>query len=145
LHSEEKSKEQLNYLEDKIKNLTAENNSEVGGFAIFENAINVKDYSKLTEILAKEIYYSENGKYLGKIIKEEAIFHLKEYLQDKDTFNFSQNQEEVKNVKIKATEEIENHIIGLSERKAILGYKINSDGEVNNIYVNNSCDFLNGE
>ncbi len=142
----EKSKEKLNYLESKIQESASQESLEVGNIAAFENAINAKDYEKLEVSLATEAVYSIEGEdCCGKIAKTEIISRLKEYLADKETFNFSQSQENVKKIKSGTFDKIENYTIGINGKQAILAYKVNADGKINNIYINQTCEFLSEE
>ena len=141
-----KSMEKLNSLERKIQESADGIKSETANATIFENAVNQKDYGEIEELLADEVtYVVEASDCCGKIAKEKAVTQLKKYLGAIDVFNFSQEQQIVKKLKVNIADQFENYTIGIASGKEVLAYKVNSAGKVNDIYVVGSYEFFDIE
>ena len=81
----------------------------------------------------------------GKIAKEKAVTQLEKYLGVIDAFNFLQEQQIVKKLKVNIADQFENYTIGIASGKEVLAYKVNSAGKVNDIYVVGSYEFFDIE
>ncbi|MEA3273122.1 MAG: hypothetical protein U9Q72_00795 [Patescibacteria group bacterium] len=128
--------EKLSSLENKIQESANAIRTGVPNTTLFEDAVNQKDYEGMEGLLADEVnYIVEASDCCGNITRDKAIAQLREYLRTPATFNFSQEQQIVKKLKVNIADRFENYTVGIASGKAVLAYKVNPERKVDDIYV----------
>lgn len=102
----------------------------------FEQAINAEDYGKVSELMADNVnLIFEATECCGRITKESAIKQLKDYIAEVEAFNFSQDQQVVQQMKVNLADFFAVYTLGVDEKGAVLGYKMDKAGKVSDVYV----------
>jgi len=102
----------------------------------FEKAVNQKDYKTMKTLLADNVYFIiEATECCGNVTKEKAVSKFSGYMGEVKTFNFSQDQQLVKQMKVNMGDHFEKYTIGIGDNGAVLGYHLNAKGEVDDIYI----------
>ncbi len=110
--------------------------TEDGRLTAFEEAVNAKNYKKAENMLADTVnYIVEASECCGDIPKAQAMENFKGYTYDVDTFNFSQDQQAVKKLKVNIGKGFEDDIIGIASNGRVMAYQVNADGKVGYLYV----------
>ena len=105
----------------------------------FENAVNQKDFAKLETLLADNVYYVVDASdCCGDITKQEAVSHFKNYIRRVKSFNFDQNQQVVRQMKVNLAETFSKYTIGIADNRMVLSYQVNKLGKINNIMLSAS-------
>jgi hypothetical protein len=107
--------------------------------AVFEKAVNDKDFSKIDVMLATRVYYViDSSDCCGDITKKEAAANLKNYIQDVKSFNFDQNQQVVKQMKVNLADTFAKYTIGIADNKMVLSYHLDAQGKVDDLMLSAS-------
>jgi len=104
--------------------------------AAFEHAVNTKNYIKMKELMAPRVLFViEATECCGMVTKNEAATRFENYVSEVKVFNFSQEQQVVKQLKVNMGDFFSRYTIGIGNNGAVLGYHLNQDGLVDDLYV----------
>ena len=107
--------------------------------AVFEKAVNDKDFSKIDAMMATRVYYViDSSDCCGDITKKEAVANLKNYIQNVKSFNFDQNQQVVKQMKVNLADTFAKYTIGIADNKMVLSYHLDAQGKVDDLMLSAS-------
>jgi hypothetical protein len=105
----------------------------------FESAVNAKDFTKVEALLADNVYYViDSSDCCGDITKEEAVQNFKNYIKSVKSFDFDQNQQVVRQMKVNLAETFSKYTIGIGNNQMVLSYQVNKLGKINNIMLSAS-------
>jgi len=105
----------------------------------FEKAVNEKDFAKVSELMAAKVYYVVDASdCCGDISKDEAAGNLKNYIRDVESFNFDQEQQVVKQMKVNLAGTFSKYTIGIADNKMTLSYHLDKQGKVDDIFLSAS-------
>ncbi len=105
----------------------------------FEKAVNGGDFSGAETFVASRVYYVvDASECCGDISKKEAMNHLEKYIRDAGTFDFDQDQQVVKQMKVNLAGTFSSYTIGVAENGMVLSYKLDKQGKVNNVMLSAS-------
>ncbi|MDI6778249.1 MAG: hypothetical protein QMD77_03585 [Patescibacteria group bacterium] len=105
----------------------------------FENAVNQEDFAKAETLLADNVYYViDASDCCGDISKKEAVQNFKNYIKSVKSFDFDQEQQVVKQMKVNLAETFSKYTIGIADNKMVLSYQVNKRGKINNIMLSAS-------
>ena len=107
--------------------------------AAFEKAVNDKDFAKIEALMATRVYYViDSSDCCGDITKKEAAANLKNYIAGAKSFNFDQNQQVVKQMKVNLADTFAKYTIGIADNKMVLSYHLDGQGKVNDLMLSAS-------
>jgi hypothetical protein len=107
--------------------------------AIFEKAVNDKDFAKIETLMATKIYYViDSSDCCGDITKKEAATNLKNYIRGAKSFNFDQNQQVVKQMKVNLADTFAKYTIGIADNKMVLSYHLDEQGKVDDLMLSST-------
>lgn len=107
--------------------------------AAFEKAINDKDFAKVSALLATRVYYVVDASdCCGDITKKEAASHLKNYIRDVKSFDFDQEQQVIKQMKVNLAGTFSKYTIGIADNRMVLSYHLDKQGKVDDIMLSAS-------
>lgn len=107
--------------------------------AIFEKAVNDKDFAKIEALMAARVYYViDSSDCCGDIAKKEAAANLKNYIAGTKSFNFDQNQQVVKQMKVNLAGTFAKYTIGIADNKMVLSYHLDAQGKVDDLMLSAS-------
>ena len=102
----------------------------------FEKAVNDKDFTKIEALMATRVYYViDASDCCGDITKKEAAANLKNYIHDAKSFNFDQNQQVVKQMKVNLADTFAKYMIGIADNKMVLSYHLDGQGKVDDLML----------
>lgn len=105
----------------------------------FENAVNAGDFKKIEALMADNVYYVVDASdCCGDISKKEAVDHFKNYIRGAKSFDFDQEQQVVKQMKVNLAGTFAKYTIGIAGNKMVLSYMTNKQGKVNNVMLSAS-------
>lgn len=106
---------------------------------VFEKAVNDKDFAKVESLMAARVYYVVDASdCCGDITKKEAAAHLKNYIRDVDSFNFDQNQQVVRKMKVNLADTFAKYTIGIADNRMVLSYHLDKQGKVDDLMLSAS-------
>jgi hypothetical protein len=107
--------------------------------AAFEKAVNDKDFTKAEALMATRVYYViDSSDCCGDITKKEAAGNLKNYIQDVKSFNFDQEQQVVKQMKVNLADTFAKYTIGIADNRMVLSYHLDAQGKVDDLMLSAS-------
>ena len=105
----------------------------------FEKAVNDKDFTKVEALMAAKVFYVVDASdCCGDITKKEAASHLKNYIRDVKLFNFDQEQQVIKQMKVNLAGTFAKYTIGIADNKMVLSYHLDKQGKVDDIMLSAS-------
>jgi hypothetical protein len=105
----------------------------------FEEYLNKKDYVNIQNLMADRVMYVvDSSDCCGEISKKEAVSNMKNYLKSATSFDFSQDQQVVKQMKVNLPGTFGKYTIGVADNKMVLSYHLNSDQKVDDIFISAS-------
>lgn len=105
----------------------------------FERAVNEKDFAKISELMAVKVFYVVDASdCCGDITKNEASGNLKNYIRDVESFNFDQEQQVVKQMKVNLAGTFAKYTIGIADNRMALSYHLDKQGKVDDIFLSAS-------
>jgi len=105
----------------------------------FEKAVNDKNFAKIETLMAAQVnYVIDSSDCCGDITKKEAAANLKKYIAGAKSFDFDQNQQVVKQMKVNLADTFSNYTIGIADNKMVLSYQLDSQGKVNDLMLSAS-------
>jgi outer membrane murein-binding lipoprotein Lpp len=105
----------------------------------FQKAVNDKDFTKVESLMAARVYYViDQSGCCGDITKKEAAANLKNYISAVKSFNFDQNQQVVRQMKVNLADTFAKYTIGIADNKMVLSYHLNSQGKVDDLMLSAS-------
>jgi len=114
-------------------------NQAVSGEAVaelFEKAVNGKDYVKMETLVADKVYFIEEAtECCGTVAKKDAIENFKNYVTETKSFNFSEDQQLVKQMKVNLVKQFGDKYVGIGNDEKVLAFHVNPQGKVDNIYL----------
>ncbi|MDD5489680.1 MAG: hypothetical protein PHP25_03335 [Candidatus Moranbacteria bacterium] len=107
--------------------------------AVFEKAVNDKDIAGIEALMAARVYYViDQSDCCGDITKKEAAANLKNYISSAKSFNFDQNQQVVKQMKVNLPDTFAKYTIGIADNKMVLSYHLDKQGRVDDLMLSAS-------
>ena len=107
--------------------------------AAFEKAVNSKDFTKIEALMATRVYYViDSSDCCGDITKKEAAGNLKNYISSAKSFNFDQNQQVVKQMKVNLPGTFAKYTIGIADNRMVLSYHLDKQGKVDDLMLSAS-------
>lgn len=136
-------KKQVNELKIKEENPARAENIPAGTVSqrstAFEKAINDKDFAKVETLMADSVYYViDASDCCGDISKKEAANNLQNYIRGVKSFDFDQDQQIVKQMKVNLAGTFARYIIGVADNKMVLSYQLDKQGKVDNLLLSAS-------
>jgi hypothetical protein len=105
----------------------------------FEKAVNDKDFTKAEALMATRIFYViDASDCCGDITKKEAAANLKNYIRSVKSFDFDQNQQVVKQMKVNLADTFAKYTIGIADNRMVLSYHLDAQGKVDNLMLSAS-------
>jgi len=105
----------------------------------FEKAVNDKDFTKIESLMATRVYYVvDQSGCCGDITRKEAAGNLKNYIRGVKSFNFDQNQQVVKQMKVNLADTFARYTIGIADNKQVLSYHLDKQGKVDDLMLSAS-------
>ena len=105
----------------------------------FEKAVNDKDFTKIEALMATRVYYVIDASgCCGDITKKEAATNLKNYIDTVKSFNFDQDQQVVKQMKVNLADIFAKYTIGIADNKTVLSYHMDAQGKVDDLMLSAS-------
>jgi len=102
----------------------------------FEKAVNDKDFTKIEALMAARVkYVIDSSDCCGDITKKEAVANLKNYISGAKSFNFNQNQQVVKQMKVNLADTFAKYTIGIADNKMVLSYHLDQQGKVDDLML----------
>jgi len=87
---------------------------------------------------AKVFYVVDASDCCGDITKKEAASHLKNYIRGVKLFNFDQEQQVIKQMKVNLAGTFAKYTIGIADNKMVLSYHLDKQGKVDDIMLSAS-------
>jgi len=107
--------------------------------AAFEKAVNDKDFTKIESLMATRVYYVvDQSGCCGDITRKEAAGNLKNYIRDVKSFNFDQNQQVARQMKVNLADTFAKYTIGIANNKQVLSYHLDKQGKVDDLMLSAS-------
>ena len=107
--------------------------------AAFEKAVNSKDFAKIESLMSARIYYVVDASdCCGDITKKEAVAHLKNYIRDAKSFDFDQNQQVIRQMKVNLADTFAKYTIGIANNRMVLSYHLDKQGKVDDLMLSAS-------
>jgi hypothetical protein len=107
--------------------------------AIFEKAVNDKDFTKIEALMATRVYYViDASDCCGDITKKEAVTNLKNYIRGVKSLNFDQTQQVVQQMKVNLADTFAKYNIGIADNKMVLSYHLDAQGKVDDLMLSAS-------
>lgn len=110
-----------------------------GAKTLIEDAINQRNANGMLDVMASVVYYMEEAtECCGKISKNEAAANFLDYSKGTSKFNFSENQQVVKQLRVNMADffaESKYTGIGIGNDRKVAAYNINSTGKVDKLYI----------
>lgn len=105
----------------------------------FEAAVNGKDFTEVESLMAARVnYVVDSSDCCGDITKKEAAANLKKYIAGAKSFNFNQDQQVVKQMKVNLADTFAKYTIGIADNKMVLSYHLDSQGKVDDLMLSAS-------
>jgi hypothetical protein len=105
----------------------------------FEKAVNDKDFTKVEALMATRIFYViDASDCCGDITKKEAAANLKNYIRSVKSFDFDQNQQVVKQMKVNLADTFAKYTIGIADNRMVLSYHLDAQGKVDDLMLSAS-------
>ena len=102
----------------------------------FESAINNEDYTAIESYLANTVnFLVDRSDCCGDITKKEVIEQIDSHISAVISYNFWQEQQIVKSMKINLADTFADMTIGVAETGEIIAYQLNSDDMVDKIFI----------
>ena len=116
-----------------------ESASQISSEAAFEKAINDKDFTKIEALMAARVYYVVDASdCCGDITKKEAAANLKTRIADVKSFDFDQDQQVVKQMKVNLADTFAKYTIGIADNKMVLSFHLDAQGKVDDLMLSAS-------
>lgn len=107
--------------------------------AAFEKAVNDKDFTKIETLMAARVYYVIDASgCCGDITRKEAASNLKNYIDTVKSFNFDQDQQVVKQMKVNLADTFAKYTIGIADNRTVLSYHLDAQGKVDDLMLSAS-------
>lgn len=107
--------------------------------AAFEKAVNDKDFVKIESLMAARVFYViDASDCCGDITRKEAAKNLQNYIRDVESFNFDQEQQVVKQMKVNLAGTFAKYTIGISDNRMALSYHLDKQGKVDDVMLSAS-------
>ena len=105
----------------------------------FEKAVNDKDFSKVETLMAAKVFYVVDASdCCGDITRKEAVEHLQNYIRNVKSFDFDQEQQVVRQMKVNLAGTFAKYTIGIADNKMVLSYHLNKQGKVDDVMLSAS-------
>ena len=105
----------------------------------FEKAINDKDFAKAESLMATKVFYVVDASdCCGDITRKEAAEHLQNYIRDAKSFDFDQEQQVVKQMKVNLAGTFAKYTIGVADNRMVLSYHLDKQGKVDDLMLSAS-------
>lgn len=105
----------------------------------FEKAVNGKDFTKIETLMAARVYYVVDASdCCGNITKKEAASNLKNYISGAGSFNFDQNQQVIRQMKVNLADTFAKYTIGIADNRMVLSYHLDQQGKVDDLMLSAS-------
>ena len=116
-----------------------ESASQISSEAAFEKAVNDKDFTKVEALMATRVFYViDASDCCGDITKKEAAANLKNYIRSVKSFDFDQDQQVVKQMKVNLADTFAKYTIGIADNRMVLSYHLDSQGKVDDLMLSAS-------
>lgn len=107
--------------------------------AAFEKAVNDKNFTKIEALMATRVYYViDSSDCCGDITKKEAATNLENYIDTMKSFDFDQDQQAVKQMKVNLADTFAKYTIGIADNKMVLSYHLDAQGKVDDLMLSAS-------
>lgn len=117
------------------KTKTSASSSTVNAIDDFEEAVSLLDYSSMEKLFADRVnFILEASECCGDITAVQATAEMKR-IKDFGKFNWSQNQQVVKQIKTNLTD-FTDYTIGVTPERAILAVHTDTKGLIDKVYIN---------
>lgn len=140
-------KKEIQDLQDEVNRLKQSELAARGVQAQFEQAINAKEYDSTEELFTDPVeVIIEATECCGPVSPAEAAQHM-DYMEQAGEFNFDQDQQIVRKMKVNLADYFANDIIGVSPapENAILSYRVNAQDKIERVYMAVTVDLLDIE
>ena len=105
----------------------------------FEKAVNDKDFSKIESLMAARVFYViDASDCCGDITRKEAAKNLQNYIRDVESFDFDQEQQVVKQMKVNLAGTFAKYTIGIGDNRMVLSYHLDKQGKVDDLMLSAS-------
>jgi len=105
----------------------------------FEKALNDKNFAKVESLMAARIYYViDASDCCGDITRKETVGNLQNYIHGVKSFNFDQNQQVVRQMKVNLASTFSKYTIGIADNQMVLSYHLDQQGKVDDLMLSAS-------
>jgi hypothetical protein len=113
--------------------------SQISSTSAFEKAVNDKNFTQMEALMADRVYFVEDATdCCGDVTKKEAMKNFKLYTANTESFNFDQNQQVVKQMKVNLADTFAKYTIGIADNKMVLSFHLDAQGKVDDLMLSAS-------